>query len=58
MSKNFSKFKLSDVADIVVGGDKPKIFSANKSSSNMVPVFANSEKKDGLYGYTNVARIT
>ena len=58
MNRKFSIFKLSDVADIIVGGDKPKIFSTNKSSSNIIPVFANSEKKDRTYGYTNTARIT
>ena len=49
MNRKFSIFKLSDVADIIVGGDKPKIFSTNKSSSNVIPVLENSEKKDGTY---------
>jgi len=58
MNKKFIKFNLSDVADIIVGGDKPKIFSLKKTNKNKIPVFANSEKKDGLYGYTDTARIT
>ncbi len=51
-------FKLSDVAEIIVGADKPKIFSTNKNSSNKIPVIANAEKNLGLYGYTDTARIT
>ena len=58
MNKKFSIFKIGDVADIIVGGDRPKIFSTNKSNSNKIPIFANSEKKYGLYGYTDTARIT
>ena len=58
MNREFNIFKLSDVAKIIVGGDKPKIFSTSKSSSNKIPIFANAEKKYGLYGYTDTARIT
>jgi len=58
MNRFSNKFKLCDVADIIVGGDKPKKFSINKSNLNNIPVFANSEKKMGLCGYTNKARIT
>lgn len=57
MNSEFSVFKLGEVTEIFAGGDKPKIFSEDKSDSNSVPIFANAEKKDGLYGYTNTPRI-
>jgi len=57
MSSGFSTFKLGEVADIVAGGDKPKIFSINKNELNKVPVFANAEKNNGLLGYTNTPRV-
>ncbi|MCB9236227.1 MAG: restriction endonuclease subunit S, partial [Bacteroidia bacterium] len=46
-----------EVAEIIAGGDKPKIFSENKSDLNNIPVFANAEKKCGLMGYTDNPRI-
>ena len=57
MNNEFSVFKLSEVTDIVAGGDKPKIFSDNKNSLNTIPVFANAEKRYGLQGYTDIPRI-
>jgi type I restriction enzyme, S subunit len=57
MNSEFRVFKLGDVADIIAGGDKPKIFSTNKSDLNNIPVFANAEKKYGLQGYTDKPRI-
>ena len=57
MNSEFSTFKLGEVADIIAGGDKPKIFSVNKSNLKNVPVFANAEKNCGLLGYTDSPRI-
>lgn len=57
MNSQFSTHKLGEVADIIAGGDKPKIFSINKNDLNHVPVFANAEKNNGLLGYTDTARI-
>ncbi|UMB61032.1 restriction endonuclease subunit S [Lutibacter sp. A80] len=57
MNSEFSIFKLGEVADIFAGGDKPKIFSVDKSNLNNIPVFANAEKKYGLQGYTDTPRI-
>ena len=52
--------KLLNVCDeISAGGDVPKNnFSPNKTDEFQVPIFANSEKNKGLYGYTNIPKIT
>jgi type I restriction enzyme S subunit len=57
MNKYFNKIKLGELTEIIAGGDKPKIFSENKTSINTVPVFANAEGNNGLQGYTNLPRI-
>lgn len=57
MNKYFNKIKLGDLTKIIAGGDKPKIFSENKTSINTVPVFANAEGNNGLQGYTDIPRI-
>lgn len=57
MSNQFSTHQLGEVADIIAGGDKPKVFSLEKTSPVHVPVLANAEKNNGLLGYTDTARI-
>ena len=42
---------------IFAGGDKPEIFSKIKTNENIFPIFSNGIDKDGLYGYTNEARV-
>ena len=54
---NLAKVKLSELCDISAGGDKPKKISKMKSNENLVPVYSNRTNKDGLYGYTNKAKI-
>jgi type I restriction enzyme S subunit len=50
--------KLGDVCEVIAGGDVPKAnFSKTITKNYIVPIYANGEKKDGLYGYTNIARI-
>ena len=46
------------IKKICAGGDKPKIFSKEKSEPNVIPVIANGEINDGIFGYTNKATIT
>lgn len=57
MNREFNKFKLGELTTIIAGGDKPFIFSENKTNSNKIPVFANAEGNNGLQGYTNTPRI-
>lgn len=57
MNSEFNVYKLGEVAEIIAGGDKPKIFSQEKSELYSIPVFANAEKINGLQGYTDTPRI-
>ncbi len=59
MKKGWKIKKLEEVCEkIFAGGDKPKEFSKFMTDEFSVPIFANGEKNKGLYGYTNVARIS
>ena len=52
------KVKLEEVCKrIYAGGDVPKdSYSKIKTDEYSVPIYANAEKDDGLYGYTDKAR--
>ena len=54
------KVKLEDVCKrIYAGGDVPKgRYSEVKTEKYSVPIYANAEKDNGLYGYTDEARET
>ncbi|HIC33133.1 MAG TPA: restriction endonuclease subunit S, partial [Flavobacteriaceae bacterium] len=47
----------SDVAEISAGGDKPRVFSGFKTKECHVPIFSNGVTEEGLYGFTNEAKI-
>ena len=51
---------ISDVcSEIFAGGDAPKSnMSDIKTDEYGIPIFSNGEANDGLYGYTNFARVT
>lgn len=51
---------LSDMCSkIFAGGDVPKgNFSKYKTDEYRVPIFANGEKNRGLYGYTDIEKVT
>jgi type I restriction enzyme S subunit len=49
--------KLGDVAILSAGGDKPQIVSSVRTKDTPVPIFSNGIEKDGLYGYTDKARV-
>lgn len=44
--------------DMFAGGDKPKSFSAYSTDIYKVPIFSNGIENDGLYGYTDEARVS
>lgn len=52
------KVKLEEVCKrIYAGGDVPKDrFSETKTEEYAIPIYANAEKEEGLYGYTDLAR--
>ena len=51
---------ITDVcSEIFAGGDAPKSnMSESKTDAYRIPIFSNGEANDGLYGYTNFARVT
>lgn len=49
---------LNDVLkEVFAGGDKPLIFSKNKSEENYIPIYANGTENKGLFGFTNKAQV-
>lgn len=54
------RVKLEEVCKrIYAGGDVPKDrYSDEKTGEYSIPIYANAEKDDGLYGYTDEARET
>ncbi len=50
--------KIGNVTDVKAGGDKPKDFSVNKSETHSIPIYSNGITNEGLYGFTNKAKIT
>lgn len=55
--KGWSHTYLEKMADISAGGDRPKIFSEFKSEKCKIPIFSNGTTVEGLYGYTDKAKI-
>ena len=42
---------------IFAGGDRPSTYSKNKTEKNMIPIYSNAIENNGLYGYTDKARV-
>ncbi len=62
MSEIKSRYKvcrLGDICkDIFAGGDVPtERYSKTKNDKYNIPIYANAEKDNGLYGYTDIARV-
>lgn len=54
-----TKYKLGDIAEIFAGGDAPKgHMSLTKTERYAIPIYSNGVDKEGLYGYTDIARVT
>ncbi len=60
MKQGWEIKKLGEVCEeLFAGGDVPKNNSSKIESDVFnIPIFSNGEKNKGLYGYTNVARVT
>ncbi|WP_370398067.1 restriction endonuclease subunit S [Tenacibaculum dicentrarchi] len=55
---NWEEKTLGEVFKVSAGGDIKKInVSKEKTEDFKFPIFANSEKKEGLYGYSNIYKI-
>lgn len=48
---------LGDIATLSAGGDKPVVFSNQQTESCAVPIYSNGLIDEGLYGFTNKAKI-
>ena len=48
---------IGDICQISAGGDRPKVCSDERTKGTPIPVYSNGLDRDGLYGYTDVAKI-
>ncbi|MDH5087369.1 restriction endonuclease subunit S [Clostridium perfringens] len=55
--KGWEKCTLDKVANVSAGGDKPKKFSKIACDEYTVPIYSNGIDREGLYGYTDKAKI-
>ena len=56
---NWCWARLSQLSSqIFAGGDKPKIFSKEYTEKCTVPIYSNGIENNGLYGYTDLPRVT
>lgn len=59
MKQGWEIKKLSEVCELAAGGDVPKDnFSEIQTEIHQIPIYANGEKNDGLYGFTSTAKVT
>ena len=49
--------ELGDITLITAGGDRPSKYTNKKTIECHVPIYSNGIDHEGLYGYTNVAKI-
>lgn len=50
-------YTLGETTQMSAGGDKPKSISSTKSTKYSYPIYSNGLDREGLYGYTNEAKI-
>lgn len=55
---NYETVKLDELCNISAGGDAPKEKSNIKSKKYNIPIISNGTDNDGVYGYTDNAKIT
>ncbi len=56
--QNWAWTRLSSITScIAAGGDKPNVFSSERTEACSIPIYSNGQKNEGLYGFTDVARI-
>ena len=50
-------YELGDITLITAGGDRPSKYTNKKTIECYVPIYSNGIDNEGLYGYTDVAKI-
>lgn len=57
--ENWCWCRLPEISNsILAGGDRPTICTKEKTSENIIPIYANAIDKEGLYGFTNKPQVT
>lgn len=49
---------LESISELSAGGDKPSAYSDIQSETCNVPIFSNGIEQEGLYGFTDKAKIS
>lgn len=49
--------ELGNITSITAGGDKPSIYSKELTEKYYTPIYSNGIENEGLYGYTDFAKI-
>ena len=57
LPENWRFSALGDVANLSAGGDRPTVFSDFQTENCPVPIFSNGIEDEGLYGFTDKAKI-
>jgi len=57
MPEDWEKKSLSEISEMSAGGDKPKNATEIPTTKNTVPIYSNGISNEGLYGFTDKAKI-
>lgn len=57
LPEGWREYELGDVCNLSAGGDKPKNSTSKSEGENIIPIYSNGIKNEGLYGFTNNASI-
>ena len=55
--KGWEVLRLQDISNLIAGGDKPKNYSNHKTEECGIPIYSNGISNEGLFGFTDLARI-
>ena len=56
--EDWKEVLLEEIAYLSAGGDKPKNVSSNRTNELNIPIYSNGIEDEGLYGYTDIPKIT
>ena len=60
LPKGWTEVTIKEISfDLFAGGDVPKTnFSKDKTAQYQIPIYGNGIKDDGLFGYTNIKKVS